>query len=187
MRHRFLLSILLAPFVLAACREDVAVMPDPVPLTENALSHYCQMWIADHGGPKAQIHLEGMLEPIFFAQVRDAVAYLQSPERDAPVIAVYVSDMEKAKSWDEPGAANWVAAKTASFVVGADVKGGMGAPEIAPFGTAAAAERFAKGRGGNVMSLDEIPSEAVLAPIDLELPGENPQAVEKPQPREVTQ
>lgn len=187
MKRRFLLSFLLAPFALAACREDVAVMPDPVPLTETALSHYCQMWIAEHGGPKAQIHLEGMPEPIFFAQVRDALAYLQSPERDAPVIAVYVSDMGKAKSWDEPGPANWIPAKTASFVVGADVKGGMGAPEVAPFGTAAAAVQFTRKRGGSVMSLDKIPSEAVLAPVDFELPGESHQANENLQSGEITQ
>ncbi|TQV78534.1 nitrous oxide reductase accessory protein NosL [Denitrobaculum tricleocarpae] len=187
MRRHLLLSLLLAPLALTACREEIVELPDPVPLTETALSYYCQMWIADHGGPKAQIHLEGMPGPIFFAQVRDAVAYLRSPERDAPVIAVYVSDMEKAKSWDEPGPTNWVAAKAASFVVGADVKGGMGAPEIAPFGTLAAAKRFAEDRGGNVMSLEEIPSEVVLAPVDLDLPGESHQTVENPEPRETTQ
>ncbi len=187
MRRHLLLSLLLAPFALAGCRDEVAQIPDPVPLTETALSHYCQMWIADHGGPKAQIHLEGMPEPIFFAQVRDALAYLQSPERDAPVIAIYVSDMEKAKSWDEPGAANWVVAKRASFVVGADVKGGMGAPEVAPFGTVDAAERFAKERGGRVMSLDEIPSEAVLAPVEFDLPGEGQQAGENPVAEETLQ
>ncbi|WP_282610948.1 nitrous oxide reductase accessory protein NosL [Pelagibius sp. Alg239-R121] len=173
MRRRFLLSVLLAPIALAACREEVAVIPDPVALTENALSHYCQMWVADHGGPKAQIHLEGLSEPIFFAQVRDALAYLHSPERDAPITIVYVSDMAKAESWEKPGSANWVAARSAAFVVGADIKGGMGAPEIAPFGSVTAAKDFAEHRGGTVMSLDEIPSEAVLNAVDFALPGEN--------------
>ncbi len=187
MRLGFLVLLLLAPLALTACKDEIAALPDPVPLTETALSHYCQMWIADHGGPKAQIHLEGLTEPIFFAQVRDALAYLHSPERDAPVVAVYVSDMAKAKSWDEPGIANWVAAKTASFVVGADVVGGMGAPEVAPFGTLAAAESFAKERGGEVMSLNDIPSEVVLAPVDFELPGEHAQPEDPVQTGETKQ
>ncbi len=168
---RALLSLLL----LAACNDEVAVAPDPVPLTDTALSYFCQMWIADHGGPKAQIHLEGFDQPIFFAQVRDALAYLRSPERDAPVTAVYVSDMAQAVSWEEPGPGNWVDAETAAFVVGADVTGGMGAPEVAPFGSTIAAEAFAARHGGSVMALEEIPSEAVLGAVDFDLPGEEKQ------------
>ncbi|NIA69706.1 copper resistance protein CopZ [Pelagibius litoralis] len=166
---------LLALLMLAACNDEVAVAPDPVPLTDTALSHFCQMWIADHDGPKAQIHLEGMPQPIFFAQVRDALAYLISPERDASITAVYVSDMAQAISWEEPGNANWVAADSATFVVGADVTGGMGAPEVAPFGTPEAAAAFAARHGGSVMALDQIPAEAVLGAIDIGLPGEDGQ------------
>ncbi|WP_299623247.1 nitrous oxide reductase accessory protein NosL [Pelagibius sp.] len=162
---------LLALLLLAACNDEVAVVPDPVPLSDTALSHFCQMWIADHGGPKAQIHLEGFAEPIFFAQVRDALAYLRSPEREAPITAVYVSDMAEAPSWEEPGADNWVDAAAATFVVGADVVGGMGAPEVAPFGDTSAAEAFAARHGGSVMALDEIPMEAVLGAVEIDLPG----------------
>lgn len=162
---------LLALLLLAACNDEVAVVPDPVPLSDAALSHFCQMWIADHGGPKAQIHLEGFAEPLFFAQVRDALAYLRSPEREAPITAVYVSDMAEAPSWEEPGADNWVDAAVAAFVVGADVVGGMGAPEVAPFGDTSAAEAFAARHGGSVMALDEIPMEAVLGAVEIDLPG----------------
>ena len=162
---------LLALLLLTACNDEVAVVPDPVPLSDTALSHFCQMWIADHGGPKAQIHLEGFAEPIFFAQVRDALAYLRSPEREAPITAVYVSDMAEAPSWEEPGADNWVDAGAAAFVVGADVVGGMGAPEVAPFSDTAAAEAFAARHGGSVMALDEIPMEAVLGAVEIDLPG----------------
>ncbi len=175
MKRHILALPLLALLALPACREEAAVLPEPVALTENALSYYCQMWIADHGGPKAQIHLEGMPEPIFFAQVRDALAYLNSPERDAPVVAVYVSDMAKAPSWDKPGSRNWAEASQVVFVVGADIKGGMGAPEIVPFGSKDAAQDFAADHGGKIMQIDEIPGDAVLSAIEFTLPGEQVQ------------
>ncbi|MDF1721611.1 MAG: nitrous oxide reductase accessory protein NosL [Minwuia sp.] len=119
------LLIIASLLVLAACQEEQAEMPGPVPLTADALSHFCQMQVIEHGGPKAQIHLEGHAHPIFFAQVRDGLAYLMGPERTAPVVAVYVSDMGAAPSWAEPGASNWINADQALFVVGADVRGGM--------------------------------------------------------------
>ena len=34
---------LLVLMLLAACREETAALPDPVPLTEEAVGHYCQM------------------------------------------------------------------------------------------------------------------------------------------------
>ncbi|WP_419913086.1 nitrous oxide reductase accessory protein NosL [Hoeflea sp.] len=171
MRCNLLLSAVALVF-LAACSEEKVAMPDPVPLTEAALSHYCQMYVAEHGGPKAQIHLEGYPAPLFFAQVRDAVAYLRSAEREAPVIAVYVSNMSVAESWDEPGQSNWINADDASFVINSDARGGMGAPEVVPFGDRADADRFAADRGGRVASLGEIPDETVLSAVEFDLPGE---------------
>ena len=132
MRYAPILLILL----LAGCRDEVAVVaPEPVAMTEEAVSHFCMMSLDEHPGPKAQIHLEGMPFPIFFAQVRDGIAYLKLPERSAGIAAVYVSNMSRAPSWDAPGIGNWIAAEDAIFVVGADVTGGMGAPELAPFET----------------------------------------------------
>lgn len=52
-------------------------------------------------------------------------------------------------------------------MVGADVVGGMGAPELVPFSDPAAAQDFAATHGGAVMTLDEIPDTAVLAPVEL--------------------
>ena len=125
-------AAIMAVLLLSACKEQMAEAPAPQPLTEEALSFFCQMNVLEHGGPKAQIHLEGQPAPLFFAQVRDGVAYLKSPERDARVTAVYVSDMGAAASWDAPGETNWVAAGKAAFVIGAGVAGGMGAPEVVP-------------------------------------------------------
>lgn len=160
---------------LAACKEDSAkAPPPPTDLTETALSFFCQMDIADHGGPKGQIHLDGFPEPLFFAQVRDMVAYLKSPERDAQIIAVYVSDMGIAENWETPGISNWITADEALFVVGAPVKGGMGAPEIVPFAKGADADGFVAQYGGQTMTLNDIPDEAALGAVDFEQTLETP-------------
>lgn len=168
MRYATLVAIVL----LAGCRDEAAVRtPDPVVMTEEAVSHFCLMSLDEHPGPKAQIHLEGLPDPIFFAQVRDAVAYLKQPERTAGIAAVYVSNMSRAPSWEAPGAGNWIAAGEAIFVVGADVTGGMGAPELAPFETVADARDFAALHGGELMRLPEIPEGAVLGAVEITVPG----------------
>jgi len=162
MRLPFIAAALLA---LAACKEEVSVAPpDPVPLTEEALSFFCQMNVAEHGGPKGQIHLEGYPAPLFFAQTRDMVAYLKSPERDAMIIGVYVSDMGVAPSWEQPGITNWILASDAHFVVGAKVVGGMGAQEVVPFKELQEAANFADQWGGQIMQIDAIPPKQSLDP-----------------------
>ena len=156
---------LVALLALAACREEVAP-PGPVVMSDDALGHYCQMVVADHEGPKAQVHLSGQAEPLFFAQVRDGIAYLREPERTADIRAIYVSNMSRAPSWSSPGTDNWIEAGTAFLVVGSDAMGGMGAPEVVPFETLDDAEGFAAERGGKVMSLGDVPDDAVLGAID---------------------
>lgn len=159
---RYLALLLL----LAACKEEIADMPSPVAMTDEALGHFCMMALADMDGPKAQIHLEGMPDPIFFAQVRDGVAYLKEPEKTLEVTAFYVSDLSVAPSWQDPGETNWIGASDTFFVVGANVTGGMGAPELAPFGTEADAIEFATEHGGEVMTLAEVPDAAVLGAVE---------------------
>lgn len=160
-------TLLAVVILVTGCREEAAVQPPgPVAMTREAVSHFCMMSLDEHPGPKAQIHLEGMPDPIFFAQVRDGIAYLKQPGRTAAITAVYVSNLSRAPSWDKPGEANWIAAGDAVFVVGSDMTGGMGAPEIAPFETEDDAREFAAEHGGEQMRLPEIPEEAVLGGVD---------------------
>lgn len=163
---KYLIPIIL--LALAGCKEDQAALsiPDPVVLTEEAAGHYCQMVILEHQGPKAQAHLEGMPAPLWFSQVRDGVAYLKSPEQTAQVLVLYVNDMGRAIHWTQPGEENWIKASDAYFVVGSDAIGGMGAPEVVPFGGQLRAEKFANEHGGKIMRLNDIPIEAVLAPVE---------------------
>lgn len=151
---------------LTACRDEQAATPPPADLTEASVGYFCRMILTEHAGPKGQIHLAGQDAPLFFGQVRDLMAYLKGPEREAEITAIYVSDMGRAESWAEPGRSNWIEAKSAVFVVGAGVAGGMGAPEIVPFADRAAAATFIAIYGGTAVPLDQIPDDAALAPVD---------------------
>lgn len=161
---------------LAACRDETAQAVDPLPLTEQSVGYFCQMNLVEHDGPKGQIHLDGLPgAPLFFSQVRDAVAYLRLPEQSHRVLAVWVNDMGAPDAtWQNPGRMNWIDASTAYFVVGSSQAGGMGAPELVPFSRIEAARAFAADFGGEVMTLDAIPDEAVLAPESGET-GDDPE------------
>jgi copper chaperone NosL len=166
MKPLLILSLILC---LAACRDDeLAQDTAPLPLTEEAVGHFCQMNLLEHPGPKAQIHLEGLPGmPLFFSQVRDGVAYLRLPEQSHRVLAIWVNDMgADGATWQEPGIANWIAAESAFYVVGAAVEGGMGAPELVPFSDKAKALAFTGDHGGVVMGFGDIPDSAVMLPED---------------------
>jgi copper chaperone NosL len=164
---RAAIIVIAAGLALTACREErAAAPPAPVAMTAEALGHYCQMNLTEHPGPKAQVHLEGLPAPLFFSQVRDAIAYERMPEQSHAIRAIYVTDMAAAPSWQSPGIDNWVAAQKALYVVGSKVAGGMGAQELVPFSDRAAAQAFVGKNGGEIRSLTEIPDEQVLAPVE---------------------
>lgn len=171
---RFAAAVLLAlTLPLAACKEEAAQDLTPVEMTAETLGHFCQMNLLEHPGPKAQIHLAGMPgTPLYFSQVRDAIAYQRLPEQSLPILAVYVNDMGAAgASWEEPGKGNWIPADAAFYVLGSLREGGMGAPEAVPFSSRASAEAFARTEGGAVVALPDIPESAVLAPVGMDPAG----------------
>jgi copper chaperone NosL len=154
------MSALLA---LAACsNENGAEPPGPFALTAEAIGRYCGMNVLEHPGPKGQVMLGQIPEPIWFSSARDAVAFTMLPEEPKDIAAIYVSDMAKAPNWEEPGAENWVEARQAFYVIGSSLRGGMGGPETVPFSTEAAANDFAGGNGGQVVSFADIPRDYVL-------------------------
>lgn len=163
----------MAILALTACQEENDTPPSPIAMTDDAIGHYCQMYLADHGGPKAQIHLKGYDHPLWFSQVSDAAAYMHDPEQIAEIRAVYVSDMSLAASWAEPGIENWIAADQARFVIGSRQMGGMGMPEAIPFGSAATADAFIAREGGTIVGFDAIPQDYVHPDMgDLSVGGE---------------
>lgn len=101
-----------------------------------------------------------------FVEVRDGVAYLKEPEKTQEITAFDVNNLSVAPSCEEPGKTNWILASEAFFDVGANVTGGMGAPELAPFSVEAGALEVAAKRGRKIMTLADIPATAVLGAVE---------------------
>lgn len=166
-----------AAFVVAGCSSEQRLeLPEPIALTADAVGHFCQMTVLDHPGPKAQIHLAGKDSPLWFSQVRDALAFVRMPEESGEVSSIYVNDMAIAASWNEPGVNNWIEISSAFFVIDSGRRGGMGAPELVPFSTESAAGVFAHMHGGEVINYSAIKDDMVLAPIDVEPMPQHDQA-----------
>ncbi len=153
--------------VLAGCGEkQAAQLPPPHRMTAEAIGHYCGMNVLEHPGPKGQIFAASLIEPVWFSSVRDTIAFTILPDEPKDIQAIYVSDMGKAKSWDKPGADNWVEAHKAQFVIDSRVKGGMGAHEVVPFSERSAAEKFVAENGGRIVALADVPRDYVLGSDD---------------------
>lgn len=149
--------------LLGACDSGVeGEKPAPAALTRDAVGHYCGMIVADHTGPKAQIHLRSERRIVWFTSVRDAIAFTRLPEEPSEIAAFYVNDMGRAETWDRPGEETWIDAHPAVYVIGSSRRGGMSALEAVPFSDQAAAEAFARRYGGEIATLNAIPDAYVL-------------------------
>jgi len=163
MKTLLLTCALLLAAALAGCGEkQAAQLPPPHALTAEAIGHYCGMNLLEHPGPKAQILVRSLIEPVWFSTARDAIAFTMLPDEPKDIAAIYVSDMGKAPSWDKPGADNWVEARKAVFVIGSRATGGMGGDEAVPFSDRGAAETFAAKNGGQIVALADVPRDYVL-------------------------
>ncbi|WP_299364718.1 nitrous oxide reductase accessory protein NosL [uncultured Paracoccus sp.] len=160
MKRVLLAALLLLP--LGACREEQVATVPPVSLTADAVGRYCGMNLVEHKGPKGQVILAEGLDPFWFSSARDTVAFSMMPEEPKDYAALYVSDMGRAQSWDDPGADNWVDATQAFYVVESSAQGGMGGQELVPFSTTEAAEAFAADKGGTVLAFADLTFEQVL-------------------------
>ena len=162
----FAVVALLAAFLLAGCGEDVPI-PEPEALTREAIGEYCNMIVADHPGPKAQVFEKGRKKPVWFSSVRDALAYLALFGEAQRPLAVYVHDMGRATRYEKPPDDGiWVQAKDAVYVIGSRKRGGMGARETVPFASRARAKAFAAKHGGKVVAYSDIPRDYIIGDSD---------------------
>lgn len=160
---RRIMVVALAGLLLGACGEDeVAEAPPPLEPTREAIGHYCNMIVLDHPGPKGQVFLADHPQPYWFSSARDTIAFTMLPEESRDILAIYVSDMGRAESWEKPGPGAWVDARQAFYVIGSDKRGGMGQAEAVPFSTREAAERFVGEHGGRIVAFSEIPRDYIL-------------------------
>lgn len=163
MKRLGLASALLAVVLLAGCNEkQQAALPPPHQMTAEAIGRYCGMNVLEHPGPKGQIFVASLIEPVWFSSARDAIAFTMLPDEPKDIQAIYVSDMAKAPSWEKPGADNWVEARKALFVIGSRIQGGMGGAEAVPFSDRGAAEKFVADNGGQIVGFTEVPRDYVL-------------------------
>lgn len=168
----FLVALVL--LATAGCKEQFAV-PDPAELTRDAIGHYCNMIVADHPGPKAQIHEQGRAAPLWFSSVRDGLAYLALPGEAQKVSVIYVHDMGQAESWMQPQSSGiWIDAAKAVYVIGSSKRGGMGAKESVPFNDKAKAENFVEKFGGQIVAYADIPSDYILGDDNEHAPATAP-------------
>jgi copper chaperone NosL len=160
-----ILALVVVCLALAACDQEQTSVTQPPPhdLTPDAIGYFCGMNVLEHPGPKGQIILASRSDPVWFSSARDTLAFTMLPEEPRDIQAIYVSDMGKAPSWEKPGAANWIEAHNAIFVIGSLLKGGMGADEAVPFSDRATAEKFASEKGGRIVSFRDMPRDYILA------------------------
>lgn len=157
---RLLIAALIA-LTLTGCKEDRAALP-PETMTAEAVGRYCGMNLMEHAGPKGQVVLSKELGAYWFSSARDTVAFTMMPDEVKDYAGIYVSDMDRAASWDQPGADNWVDARAAFYVVGSTAQAGMGGEEVVPFGTRAGAEAFAARNGGTVQAFADLTPDEIL-------------------------
>lgn len=152
-----LTGLALLGILLAACNTGNTGTPTAHALVDGATGMYCGMNIAEHPGPKAQVFEKGREDPFWFTAVRDALAYSRLPGEAQSITALYVHDMGRATSWENPQADGiWINAQTAFYVVGSIKRGGMGMPEVVPFALQNDALEFADQFGGNVVNYQNI-------------------------------
>ena len=157
MTKLFKLTLLLTLVSIVSCsKSDNTVTPLAQELTRDAIGYYCMMTVVEHQGPKGQIILRDKQEPLWFTSVRDTLAFTVLPGEPKNIAAIYVTDIGKA-SWDSPEPGTWIDARIAWFVVGSDASGGMGAPELVPFGVKDDALVFSREHGGKVYDFSSIP------------------------------
>ncbi|MDL2355273.1 MAG: nitrous oxide reductase accessory protein NosL [Pseudomonadota bacterium] len=152
------LACLAALLALGACSQ-AAKNPPAQEIAADTACALDGMMLQDFPGPKGQIqYVEG--KPDFYCDLTELFAVLLAPEQKRQVGGLFVQDMGKA-DWDHPRG-NWIAAKTALFVVGSRKSGSMG-PTFGAFSTQAAADAFVHQQGGQVVRFEQVTAAMVNA------------------------
>lgn len=161
MRHLLLVVTL---SLMAACNGSQQTEPPaPQMISEQAVGHYCGMFLSEHDGPKAQIQLKSQKEPVWFSTVLQMLGYTRLPEEPKDIAAIYVNDMNKVKDWHKPNADDsWVDAKQAYYVIDSGFVSSMKTKEAIPFSQKADAEAFAAKNGGRIVQFDDIPDSYIF-------------------------
>ena len=144
--------------LLAACSQAIKQTSAQEPSADTACA-LDGMVLKDFPGPKAQIRY-GEGKPDFYCDLMELFAVVLAPEQKRAIAGMFVQDMGKA-DWAQPQG-HWIAARSASYVVGSRKAGSMG-PALASFANAQDAAAFAQAEGGKVVPFEQITA-AMLKP-----------------------
>ncbi len=145
----------LTAFVLIGCgKSDKAVERKPVGFSEHDRCHICGMAILRYKGPKAEIFMKNIDEPIKFCSTRDGFTFALQPENKKRVEAIFLHDIGRT-DWDKPEDSALINAKDAFYVYGSDKEGVMGIEAI-PFSSEQSAKTFEKEHGGGIYKYPDI-------------------------------
>ena len=136
--------------------------PPPQEITASSSAQFCGMLLSEHAGPKGQIFLRSSAKPLWFASIRDMIAFLRLPDMPKDAIAAYVTAMDRATDWVHPAPGSWIDARRAFYVIGSAQLSGMNTIEAVPFSDVQAAQRFSATHGGRVVSFADIPDSYVF-------------------------
>ena len=147
---------LAALLLVAGCeRQPGTALPREI--TKATVCSMDGMLLADHPGPKGQIHYE-QGPPDFFCDTKEMIAIYLRPEERKRVVAVFTQDMAKA-DWQRPEG-HWIDARDAFYVAGSALRGSMG-PTLASFAREEDARTFAARYGGKVLRFQSITPDLV--------------------------
>ena len=144
---------------LTGCSEKSEVPVKPVALGAHERCALCGMVITNYEGPKAELFLKGVAEPVKFCSGRDAFTFALQPENARRLTGFFVQSADtdpKAPVTAE----SFLDARKAFFVVDGRFEGVMGA-EPAAFADKTAAEKFIQAWGGRIVRFEEVTLEAL--------------------------
>ncbi len=134
----------------------------------DAIGYFCNMSITNHSASKAQLFLKKKQdEPLWFSTIRDLFIYINSPEEDQRISAVYVNDMGQA-SWDNPESGTWIDAYKAYYVIDSNRRNGMGGASVVPFSSIENANKFINSYGGEIKSFKDVPESYIFSTGEFE-------------------
>ena len=132
----------------------------PVSIQKHDRCALCGMTILNYDGPKAEVYIKDIKEPILFCSGRDAFFFALQPENTRRLKAFFIHDIAKT-DFDVPSDQFFMDAKKAHFVYDSRRDGVMGVEPVA-FSDKKAAERFIEQWGGRLLTYPDI----TLATLD---------------------
>lgn len=155
-KHMLLTAVMGAVVAMTGCQKDEAAQEvfKPVAIHKHDRCVLCGMVVLNYEGPKAQLYIKDVNEPLTFCSGRDAFSFALQPENARRLKAFFIHDIAKT-DFDEPKLEGFMSAKEAVYVYGSRREGVMGVEPIA-FSDKKSAQAFIEQWGGRLLSYPDI-------------------------------